>query len=121
MDRCLLRVGRNGGDRLENWEIKGRNRSLRGCRGERSAQGAFWLIFIGVICLLPAICRSEEGLDFFNVDAEGETKLEEGYNATKTKPKESSIADVFERVLDNEFPDKDPQEGTDRSRLVSLS
>ncbi|CAM6090821.1 unnamed protein product [Calypogeia fissa] len=111
MDRRLRREARNGTDSLANCEINWRNWSFGGFRGGRSTQVTLCLVFIGVICLLPAICRAEDDVPFFkNLDGGGETKVEEEHNANTTKHMVDTIADVFERVLDKEFPDKDPKE-----------
>ncbi|KAG6550179.1 hypothetical protein Mapa_008137 [Marchantia paleacea] len=95
----------------------------RMCSGKRTFRGSsmgliirFFLV-LGIACvLLPGLCGAQAGLDNFDVNLDGDRLPERNGTQSGEPPKaskDSSIAEVFERVLDKEFPDKDPQEGTE--------
>lgn len=74
-----------------------------------------FVLVLGIACiLLPSRCGAQAGLDNFDVNLDGDRLPERNGTQSGEPPKaskDSSIAEVFERVLDKEFPDKDPQEG----------
>ncbi|KAL2608855.1 hypothetical protein R1flu_027428 [Riccia fluitans] len=99
-------------------------RKKRGtCRGKRRLGVASmgwisrWFLVAGILgVLLLDDCRAQEGLDHFDFNFEN-VKVADKNETNGEPPKEgkdqTSIAEAFERVLDKEFPDKDPQEGTE--------
>ncbi|KAL3676837.1 hypothetical protein R1sor_026785 [Riccia sorocarpa] len=91
-------------------------RRVGGGGGSMGWISRFFLV-VGILgVLFLDHCIAQEGLDHFDFNF-SEGKLADKNETNGETPKEGkdqrSIAEAFERVLDKEFPDKDPQEGTE--------